>query len=120
MSKRKQSSLLGNFRFTFKKLNRDSGGGSAANNVNAGPSSANASTCLVSLPPSSPGETADTSESGCWSVKQLQEWKECYPWLEINVGKLGCLKKLSEKGPGVHLAVKWINGDGSASDSNKL
>lgn len=45
-------------------------------------------------------------------MKQLQEWKECYLWLEINIGKLGCLKKLSEKGPGVHLAVKWINGDG--------
>lgn len=46
MAKRKQSSLLENFRFTSKKLNLDSGGGSAANNVNAGPSSADASTCL--------------------------------------------------------------------------
>lgn len=100
MSKRKQSSLLGNFRFTSEKLNQDSGGGSAANNVNAGPSSANASTCPM------PGHFV--SLQARLLVRETATGVECYPWLETN---------FSEKGPGVHLAAKWINGD---SDSNKF
>ncbi|KAK1887927.1 E3 SUMO-protein ligase KIAA1586 [Dissostichus eleginoides] len=45
-----------------------------------------------------------------WTTKQVGEWKDRNPWLEIKAGKLGCLvcRKaktllLSEKGPGLPL-----------------
>ena len=62
-----------------------------------------------------------------WTTKQVGEWKDRNPWLEIKAGKLGCLvcKKaktlvLSEKGPGLHLAEEWINGDVTSSEAKRL
>ena len=62
-----------------------------------------------------------------WTSKQVEEWKYRNPWLDIKAGKLGCLvcRKaksllLSEKGPGLHLAEEWINGDVSSSEAKRL
>ncbi|XP_056091376.1 E3 SUMO-protein ligase KIAA1586-like [Rhinichthys klamathensis goyatoka] len=62
-----------------------------------------------------------------WTAKQVGEWKDRNPWLDIKAGKLGCLvcRKaktllLSEKGPGLHLAEEWINGDVTSSEAKRL
>ncbi|KAK1881585.1 E3 SUMO-protein ligase KIAA1586 [Dissostichus eleginoides] len=62
-----------------------------------------------------------------WTTKQVGEWKDRNPWLEIKAGKLGCLvcRKaktllLSEKGPGLHLSEEWINGDVTSPDAKQL
>lgn len=62
-----------------------------------------------------------------WTTKQVGEWKDRNPWLDIKAGKLGCLVcrnaktlLLSEKGPGLHLAEEWINGDVTSSQAKRL
>lgn len=62
-----------------------------------------------------------------FTPKQVGEWKDRNPWLDIKEGKLGCLVcgkaktlLLSEKKPGLHLAEEWINGDVSSSNAKGL
>ncbi|XP_060788818.1 E3 SUMO-protein ligase KIAA1586-like [Neoarius graeffei] len=62
-----------------------------------------------------------------WTMKQVEEWKDRNSWLDFKAGKLGCLvcRKaktllISDKGPGLHLAEEWINGDVTSSDTKKL
>ena len=137
-SKRKlnQSVSLAHFRFTSEKvaLRAEDAAGSTV-----GPLATRAED---PLPPS--GSTEEQSEvtevtlaaamtasisdlPPGWTSKQVEEWKYRNPWLDIKAGKLGCLvcRKaksllLSEKGPGLHLAEEWINGDVTSSEAKRL
>lgn len=71
--------------------------------------------------------TSTSDLAAGWTMKQVEEWKDCNSWLDLKAGKLGCfvcrkakMLLISEQGLGLHLTKEWINGDVTSSDTKKL